>query len=114
MAVSFTQLHFRAFRMLLVEQKKQVWQSRTMEGWERWLGNAKLRRFGIVIESTGFRERDVPIESFLFGSHLTDQLIVSFNLPASERQEMDGGTHRKEQTSSAKKTASLVEYGFPE
>lgn len=74
----------------------------------------KLRRFGIVIESAGSRERDVPIESFLFGSHLTDRLIVSFNLPAPERQEMDGGTHRKERTSSAKKTASLVEYGFPE
>lgn len=42
----------------------------------------KLRQFGIVVESAGPRQQDVPIESFLFGSHLTDRLIVSFNLPA--------------------------------
>lgn len=73
----------------------------------------KLRRFGIVIESAGSRKRDVPIESFLFGSHLTDRLIVSFNLPALGKAGNGRRDDEKERTSSAKKTASLVEYGFP-
>lgn len=44
------------------------------------------------------REQDVPIESFLFGSHLTDRLTVSFNLSvAGKRRGTDGGADRKDE-----------------
>lgn len=66
---------------------------------EEWLGAAEVETSPIRYRgrsgSAGTREQDVPIESFLFASHLTDRLIASFNPPAPERREMDGGTDGK-------------------
>lgn len=60
-----------------------------------------------VLESA-FLARDVSIESFLFGSHLTNRLIASFVVPSL----FDAVEKGDEKSRGVKKAAGLMEYEF--